>query len=238
MGLRYLARVLQIEKYSSRGRSHGSALAATYLNIGAVLSSMNKPKESVKMALKATNILLNLKEERLLNGQDLSSGEKVNLVVGHYNLAVGADLGGNRIQAIEKASQGYQFAIMELGLSHPLTEDIGAYLQKLRQKTTGSQGAGSQQPGMSSNAGHRNEYRDHGNGMNKPIAPPTVGNLERSDNLVRGSSSRYETGNSQYPDNSSHIRGDKSYSRNYSGNSNSKPRTEGYEGLSRRAKAG
>src|SRR3990167_9898394 len=74
--------------------------------------------------------------------------------------------------------------------------------------------------------------------MNKPIAPPTVGNLERSDNLVRGSSSRYETGNSQYPDNSSHIRGDKSYSRNYSGNSNSKPRTEGYEGLSRRAKAG
>lgn len=121
-------------------------MATTYMNISAVLSDMGKYKESYKLAKKANSMFLDLKEEQLskIGPQDNSEFHdlvnqvsdyerqiKVNLISSFYNMAVSSQRAGNRQLALDHYSQGYHFALVDLGDEHPFTNIILQNMQKL-----------------------------------------------------------------------------------------------------------
>lgn len=67
ISLRYLARVLQIEKYAL---DDNRALASTYLNVSAILSNLKKHKDALKFARRANEMYMREKERLLNEGGD------------------------------------------------------------------------------------------------------------------------------------------------------------------------
>ena len=63
IALRYLARVLQIEKHVNIKDDEAVSLGSTYLNIGTILSEMKKYSESLKFLRQANDIFLEQKFE-------------------------------------------------------------------------------------------------------------------------------------------------------------------------------
>lgn len=71
IAIRYLARVMQIEKYALQDQK---ALGLTYLNVAAILSHLKKHRESLKFAKKANKIFIEEKEK--IMEQEMSSTAK------------------------------------------------------------------------------------------------------------------------------------------------------------------
>ncbi len=140
IALRYLARVLQIEKFSLK---KDVTLASTYMNISAVLSHMNRHREALKIAKKANGMFLDLKEKQL-NGhnpygstfsmQDSTHTESsfhINLIISYFNMGIAAERLGSKREAFSCINQGYHFAMIDLGMTHPVTGNMKNYLDQL-----------------------------------------------------------------------------------------------------------
>lgn len=128
VALRYLARVLQIEKSVQQRKV---TLAATYLNISSVLANMNKYKESVGFSTKSNSMFMEMKEECLSGMRDAEPAELTGLVSSFFNLATSNECLGNLRRALKFANQGYHFALIDLGPSHPLANQLKSYLDRL-----------------------------------------------------------------------------------------------------------
>lgn len=134
--------MLQIDKFSLK---KPATLATTYLNISAVLSNMGKYPESYKLAKKANQMFLQLKEEQLSrlgtthisdpeSGHQAPEGDKttkISFVASYFNMAIAAEWNGNKKLALEHASQGYHFALLDLGPEEQYTIALKDYFEKL-----------------------------------------------------------------------------------------------------------
>lgn len=128
--LRYLARVLQIEKHVFNEQV---SLASTYLNIGAILSEMKKHIESLKFLKKANELFLAEKERMIYEDDESTTGKKddrnlmsfkTNFIISYYNIAFQMQQLARREDALEIVNQGRQFSEMELGEDHQLTYEL------------------------------------------------------------------------------------------------------------------
>lgn len=117
---------------------------------------MGKYAESYKLAKKANGMFLQIKEEQLSQmgsnpdeeaamPKEMEMSIKVNFVISYYNMAIAAECTGNKKIALEHASQGYHFSLVDLGPEHPLCGSLQEYLDKLA--TEVAQGIMSKIPG-------------------------------------------------------------------------------------------
>lgn len=133
--------MLQIDKYSLKKKA---TMATTYMNISAILSSLGKYTESYKLVKKANAMFLELKEEQLSNLKQENTSVTmdnmileqdqtviVNFIVSYFNMGIAAECSGNKKLAYEHATQGYHFALVDLGMDHRLTQSLNSYVQKL-----------------------------------------------------------------------------------------------------------
>lgn len=130
IALKYLARVLQIEK---NALDQKVTLASTYLNISSILSNLNKHKESYKYCSIANRMYLDIKEASIQGGKSDAS-EKTGLVSSYLNMATNMENLGNFKAALSHANEGFHFALVELGIKHPLAQNIRTYLEKLTRR--------------------------------------------------------------------------------------------------------
>ena len=104
--LRYLARVLQIEKHVF---NEPVSLAATYLNIGAILSEMKKHFEALKFLRKANELFLAEKERMVYEDEESEEkmdekslmSFKINFIISYYNIAFQLQQVARRDEALE-----------------------------------------------------------------------------------------------------------------------------------------
>lgn len=119
--------MLEIEKIISKDEV---SIASTYLNISAILSSLGKHKESLKFAKQANALYLKLKEEKLSTKTEQDSHTpaeetfRTNFIISFFNMATELQILGMRGQANDMYIQGHEFAMMDLGPAHPLTEKL------------------------------------------------------------------------------------------------------------------
>lgn len=102
---------------------------------------MGKYPESYNLAKKANGMFLQLKEDQIsrLDSNNHPEGAqseadlsvKVNLVISYFNMAIAAECTGSKKIALEHASQGYHFALVDLGPEHPLADNLQKYVDKL-----------------------------------------------------------------------------------------------------------
>ncbi len=128
VGLRYLTKVLQIEKHSLQQQS---TLASTYLNISSLLSNLNKHRESFGFSVKANQMFLDLKEQSMQRGTNPEPFEISGLIASYLNLAVNCENLGNIRKAVKFANEGYHFALMDLGPRHPTSQNLKTFLDRL-----------------------------------------------------------------------------------------------------------
>lgn len=134
--LRYQARVLQIEKHVF---NKNVSLAATYLNIGAILSEMKKHFEALKFLRKANELFLAEKERMVYEDDDDNTEKdersimsfKTNFIISYYNIAFQLQRIARREEALEVVTQGKQFSEMELGVDHQLTYELAKLSEQL-----------------------------------------------------------------------------------------------------------
>lgn len=135
IALRYLARVLQIEKISTKGNFQS---ASTYLNISAILSSIGKHSESLKFAKKANSLFLQQKENSLISlspsdeSQSSKDSFRRNFIISFFNMATELQALGKRRDANTVYAQGYEFAMMDLGPAHPLTKTLKEIMEGIQ----------------------------------------------------------------------------------------------------------
>lgn len=127
VALKYLARVLQIEKHALDQKV---TLASTYLNISSILANLGKHKESYKYCAIANRMYLDIKEAAIEGGPS-DPAEKTGLVSSYLNLATNCEQLGNFKAALSHANEGYHFALVELGPKHPLSVNVSSYLERL-----------------------------------------------------------------------------------------------------------
>lgn len=119
------------------------------MNISAILSNMGRYPESYKLAKKANSMFLQLKEDHMgqlsMHGSDgeqtddLEQSVKVNFIISYFNMAIAAECTGNKKLALEHASQGYHFALVDVGPEHPLAGSLKQYLDKLAEEVAQGQ---------------------------------------------------------------------------------------------------
>lgn len=72
--------------------------------------------------------------DRTQNASHFSEYEqpmKINFIISFFNMSIASESAGNKRLALDHASQGYHFALVDLGTDHPLTNTIMQYVQKL-----------------------------------------------------------------------------------------------------------
>ena len=122
IALRYLTRVLQIEKTTACDEKQ---TASTYLNISAILSCMGKHADALKFAKKANLMYLKAKEKQLedeAGSQDVSF--HTNFIISFFNIATELLNLGRRREAKDIYRQGWEFSKIELGEDHQLTQKL------------------------------------------------------------------------------------------------------------------
>lgn len=137
IALRYLARVLQIEKYSLNDMM---SLASSYLNVAAILSSLKKHKDALKFAIRANEMFIKKKEDLMthqLNDYDYKKGQEEedntedknplsisfrnSFIISFFNMGAEYQALGRKSEALEAYNQGSQFSEIDLGPDNPLT---------------------------------------------------------------------------------------------------------------------
>ena len=116
------------------------------MNISAVLSHMNKHKEALKIAKKANGMFLEMKDKQLntvpkneVKESNISvksqptdeSAFQMNFIISYFNMGIAAERLGMKRDAFNFVNQGYHFAMIDLGVDHPVSENMRQYLDKL-----------------------------------------------------------------------------------------------------------
>lgn len=142
VALRYLIRVLQIEKFGTKEKL---AQASTYLNISAVLYTVDRCKDSLEYALRANEIFvehhetqMNEQMKSLIAGcrheQAANIPFRTNLVVSYYNLGVNLERCCKKEEAYYAFCEGYHLSSMDLGINHALTKSLRLKLEGIDDK--------------------------------------------------------------------------------------------------------
>lgn len=158
VALRYLSKVLEIEKHALDQKI---TLASTYLNISSILTNLNKHKESYKYCSIANRMYLEIKEATVDNQQS-EPGERTGLVSSYLNMATNCEQMGKFKMSLNHANEGYHFGMVELGTRHPLTLNIKVFLDKLSLKLENSKKTETQYSRENGYGSHRIKYdTDH-----------------------------------------------------------------------------